>query len=169
MIILGIDPGSRKTGFGVIESTKSDLKYLDSGVIRLEREKEYTRRLGILATELSQLIEEFQPDAVSIEKVFVSRNPSSALKLGQARGAAISTCVIKHLAVYEYTPTQIKQSIVGKGNASKEQIQYMVSLILSLGALPQEDAADALAAAMCHSRVFATQSHINNQLIEDKA
>lgn len=147
--ILGIDPGSRKTGFGIISQQGNKFEYVTSGVIRLPNE-ELPHRLKIIFDNMSQIIEEYRPEQMAVEQVFMAKNPGSALKLGQARGAAIVAAVHRDLPVSEYSALQIKQSVVGTGAADKEQVQHMVKLLLKLPAKPQEDAADALACALCH-------------------
>ena len=149
--ILGIDPGSRITGFGVVELVGQDFRYLASGCLRLQA-NDLPRRLAEIFRGMTRVIEEYAPAEVAIEQVFVKRNVASALKLGQARGAAICAAVHQGLEVAEYAPTVVKQAVVGQGRASKDQVQYMVALRLGLPALPQEDAADALAIALCHGQ-----------------
>lgn len=149
-IILGVDPGSVKTGFGLIRWEGNTPSYLSSGVIRLPAGP-LPARLKIIFDCISTLISEHQPDEVAVEEVFMAKSAGSALKLGQARGAAVAACVSRDLPVAEYTARQIKQSVVGTGAASKEQVQHMVKVLLSLPAAPQEDAADALATALCHA------------------
>jgi len=150
-VILGIDPGSRKTGFGLIRSERGESTYLSSGIIRLPVKEPLAPRLGVLFDANNQLCDEFQPDELAIEQVFIARGPDAALKLGQARGAAMVACVQRGLSVREYSARQIKQAVVGTGSATKEQVQHMVKTLLALAAVPKEDAADALAAALCHS------------------
>ncbi|ROR98728.1 Holliday junction endonuclease RuvC [Sinobacterium caligoides] len=147
-IILGIDPGSRKTGFGIISSVAGRHEYITSGIIRLP-EADLSERLKIIFDSITELIEQYCPQQLSIEQVFMGKNASSALKLGQARGAAIVAAVNQSLPVAEYSARQIKQSVVGSGAADKAQVQHMVKLLLKLPAAPSEDAADALAAALC--------------------
>jgi len=149
--ILGIDPGSRLTGFGIIDISKRSSKYVASGCIRIQSDS-MPLRLQEIYVGLNQIIEQYKPNTSAIEQVFMHRNPASALKLGQARGAAIVACVQNNLPVYEYAPTQIKQAVVGKGHADKIQVQHMVKVLLSLLKTPQADAADALAVALCHSQ-----------------
>jgi crossover junction endodeoxyribonuclease RuvC len=151
--ILGIDPGSRLTGFGVIEIHRRKTIYITSGCIRTQS-KDLPSRLQEIYTGINQIIAEYQPTVSAIEQVFVHRNPASAIKLAQARGVAIVACVQQGLLVNEYAPTQIKQAIVGKGHAEKVQVQHMVKVLLSLPGSPQEDAADALAIALCHAHNF---------------
>ena len=160
--ILGIDPGLRVTGFGMIESRDNRLSYVTSGVIKTAAAKknvvegeddreELPARLKVILDGLFQVIEAYEPNQVAIEKVFVNVNPQSTLLLGQARGAAISAAVIKHLSVAEYTALQVKQSVVGNGHAKKDQVQEMVKRLLNLPAVPSPDSADALACAICHA------------------
>ena len=164
--ILGIDPGLRLTGFGVIEidSQKANGKiaYITSGVIKTASAKknktegeddreELPARLKVILDALFEVIDTYAPNQVAIEKVFVNVNPQSTLLLGQARGAAISAAVIRNLTVAEYTALQVKQSVVGNGHAQKEQVQEMVKRLLNLPATPGPDSADALACAICHA------------------
>ena len=154
--ILGIDPGSRITGFGIIDVEGNRSRYVTSGCVRISGDS-LPERLGVI-------IETNRPDEVSIENVFMHRNAASALKLGQARGAAICAAVTRALTVAEYTPSEVKQAIVGKGNASKEQIQHMVVSLLKLPATPQADAADALAIALTHSHHRYTLGYLSSKL-----
>ncbi|WP_028115521.1 crossover junction endodeoxyribonuclease RuvC [Ferrimonas senticii] len=149
-IILGIDPGSRITGYGVIQLQGRYQHYLGSGCIRLP-EAELPQRLKIIYDGVSELIAQFQPTELAIERVFMGRNADSALKLGQARGVAIVAAMNHGLPVSEYSPTQIKQATVGTGAAKKEQVQHMVAAMLKLPGTPQADAADALAIAITHA------------------
>ncbi len=147
--ILGIDPGSRITGFGVIEIAHGQLSYITSGCIRVSGSV-LPERLKSIFESVDEIVCEYRPDEMAIEQVFVKNNVDSALKLGQARGAAICAGVTRALEVFEYSPTQIKQAIVGRGHADKAQVQFMVRAILNLPGLPHQDAADALACALCH-------------------
>jgi crossover junction endodeoxyribonuclease RuvC len=149
-LILGIDPGSQKTGFGVISHQGSRSEYITSGIIRLPR-ADLPERLKIIFDSVSEIVEQYCPDELSIEEVFMARDPKAAIKLGQARGAAIVACVNRDLPVYEYSAKSIKQAVVGTGGADKQQVQHMVMTLLKLPAAPKEDAADALAAALCHA------------------
>lgn len=149
--VLGIDPGSRKAGFGIIESGRYHPSYLVSGVIRVEK-LSGAQRLKNIYLSVCQLIEQYQPDVMAVEKVFVYKNPKSAITLGQARGVILCAAAMNNVPIMEYTPTQIKSTIVGKGHADKTQVQYMVQNLLKLTDIPQEDAADALACALCHDR-----------------
>lgn len=149
-IILGIDPGSVKTGFGLINAVGDKIEYVSSGVIRLPK-AELPERLAVIYQNLSEIINLHCPQQVAIEQVFMAKNAGSALKLGQARGAAIVAAVNQQLPVSEYSARQIKQAVVGTGAAEKAQVQMMVAHILKLSDTPQEDAADALACALCHA------------------
>lgn len=149
-LILGIDPGSRKTGFGIINHVAGRSEYVTSGVIRLPDDS-LPERLRIIYENVSELVEQYSPQEVAVEQVFMARSAGSALTLGQARGAAIVACVARQMPVSEYSARQIKQSVVGTGAAEKEQVQHMVKVLLKLPASPAEDAADALAAALCHA------------------
>lgn len=149
-VVLGIDPGSRKTGFGIVNVTGGKPSYVSSGVIRLPVQAPIPQRLGVLFDNLEQIITEFAPVELSIEQVFMAKSAGAALKLGHARGAAIAICVRHGLEVHEYAARLIKQAVVGTGAATKDQVQHMVKTTLGLPASPQEDAADALAAALCH-------------------
>jgi crossover junction endodeoxyribonuclease RuvC len=148
--ILGIDPGSRLTGYGLIDSDGRHARYISSGCIKVSGAT-LPDKLGLIFIELGELIGEFLPQQLAIENVFMHRNADSALKLGQARGAAICAAVTRGLPVAEYAPREIKQAVVGKGGADKLQVQHMVRVLLGLAETPQADAADALAIALCHS------------------
>ena len=148
--LLGIDPGLRLTGFGVIDVRGHDMVYVASGVIKVAGEA-LPERLHSLMTGIHQVVDAYAPNESVIEKVFVNINPQSTLLLGQARGAAIGALVLKNLPVHEYTALQLKKAVVGHGKAKKEQVQEMVARLLGLPAKPQADAADALAAAICHA------------------
>jgi crossover junction endodeoxyribonuclease RuvC len=149
-LILGIDPGSRKTGFGIINFVSGRSQYVTSGVIRLP-EGELPERLRVIFDSVTELIQLHCPQELAVEQVFMAKSPGSALKLGQARGAAIVACAVQDMPVAEYSARQIKQSVVGTGAANKAQVQHMVRVLLKLPSAPQEDAADALAAALCHA------------------
>lgn len=149
-IILGIDPGSRITGYGVIRQQGRTLTYLGSGAIRTAADDMPTRLKRIYAG-ISEIITQFQPEMFAIEQVFMAKNPDSALKLGQARGTAIVAAVNHDLPVFEYAARLVKQTVVGIGSADKVQVQEMVTRILHLSSKPQADAADALAIAITHA------------------
>ncbi|PMJ89815.1 crossover junction endodeoxyribonuclease RuvC [Vibrio sp. 10N.261.55.A7] len=154
-IILGIDPGSRITGYGVISQQGRHLHYIGSGCIRMS-EKELPGRLKQIYAGVSEIITQFQPEVFAIEQVFMAKNPDSALKLGQARGSAIVAAVNCDLPVFEYSARSIKQAVVGTGGADKAQVQHMVQHMLKLPAKPQADAADALGVAICHANTNKT-------------
>ena len=149
--ILGIDPGSTVTGFGVIEVLPArGVVYCASGCIRLGAGA-IQGRLKMLFEQLGEVLEEFEPQEVAIERVFVRRNPDSALKLGQARGVAICAVALQERPIAEYSAREVKQAVVGTGAATKGQIQHMVTALLALPAQPPADAADALGVAICHA------------------
>lgn len=155
-LILGIDPGSRITGYGVINSLGNRNEYVASGCIRTGDRTSLPARLEEIFTGITQIIEEYGPQEIAIEKVFMARSADSALKLGQARGAAIVAAVAKGLAVHEYEARKVKQAVVGTGAATKEQVQHMIKTLLCLQGRPQQDAADALAIALCHINTIVT-------------
>lgn len=148
--IIGIDPGSRSTGYGVIDSDGLRHNYVTSGFISVKGD-ELPERLGAIFNEISVIISEWQPQTMGVEQVFVNKNVDSALKLGQARGAAICAGINAQLDVGEYTPRAIKKAVVGNGSADKQQIQQMMKILLKLDFLPQSDEADGLAIAVCHA------------------
>ena len=148
--ILGIDPGSVKTGYGIIESNGQSSRYIHSGFIKLAA-TELPEKLGEIFSVLSDVIADHQPQEMAVEQVFLSKNVSSALKLGHARGAAITAGVYAQIKVFEYSARAVKQSTVGYGAANKEQIQHMVLRLLNIRQVLQEDEADALAVALCHA------------------
>jgi crossover junction endodeoxyribonuclease RuvC len=154
MIILGIDPGLRTTGFGVIEKQGSKLRYIASGTIKTGSDGALPPRLKVILNGIGEVVRTYRPDCAAIEKVFVNVNPQSTLLLGQARGAAITALVGSDLSVAEYTALQVKQAVVGTGKAAKEQVQDMVSRLLMLPGLPGSDAADALGVAICHANSY---------------
>lgn len=149
--ILGIDPGLRVTGFGVIEKSGNKLAYLASGCIKTDAKASLPTRLGTIHAGVCELVEHYHPDQAVIEIVFVNVNPQSTLLLGQARGAAITGLVSNGVEVAEYTALQVKQAVVGNGKAAKVQVQHMVRRLLSLPGDPSPDAADALACAIAHA------------------
>jgi crossover junction endodeoxyribonuclease RuvC len=148
--VLGIDPGSRITGYGFVEQQSSRLLHQDNGAIFTDKAADFTDRLRIIFEGISRVIAEYRPDAVAVEDVYVSENVRAALKLGQARGAAIAAAVHAGLPVAEYTASQVKQAVVGQGRASKDQVQKMIKALLGLPEVAQADASDALAVAVCH-------------------
>jgi len=149
--ILGIDPGLRSTGFGVIDKTGNTLAYVASGCIKTEAAGSLPQRIKTILDGLVEIIATYQPQQAAVEIVFVNINPQSTLLLGQARGAAISALVTANLPVAEYTALQVKQAVVGHGKAAKQQVQAMVMRLLALPGVPGSDAADALACAIAHA------------------
>lgn len=150
-IILGIDPGSRITGYGVIEQQGNNVSYIDSGCIKTQGAPTLAERLQVIYEGIDQVVRLHTPTVMGIEQVFMARNADSALKLGQARGAAIVACTHHGLPVHEYSARQVKQAVVGTGAADKSQIQMMICTLLKLDKKPQQDAADALGVAVCHA------------------
>jgi crossover junction endodeoxyribonuclease RuvC len=148
--VLGIDPGSQRTGFGVVDVVGARLTYVASGVIRTQK-GEFADRLCEIFRCMQSIVAQYRPHEIAIERVFVNRNPDSALKLGQARGAAICGTADANAGVYEYATRQIKLAVVGSGSAEKAQVQLMMRSILKLDGALSADAADALAAAVCHA------------------
>lgn len=151
MRILGIDPGSRITGYGIIVKEGNRLIHVDNGAIFTDAAKDFPRRLLRIYQGLTEVIERYRPDAVALENIFFAKNVQSALKLGQARGAAIVAGVNAGLPVFEYTALQVKQAVVGHGKSAKVQVQQMLKVLLNLPEVAQEDASDALAVAVCHA------------------
>ena len=152
-IILGIDPGSRVTGYGVIRETNRVLYYLDSGCIRTVSDAPLSERLLQIYDGICYLMDQYTPDEIAIEQVFMHKNVNAALKLGHARGVAMVAAASHRAPISEYSPREIKQNVVGYGAAEKEQVNHMVVQLLSLNKAPQSDAADALAIAICHSHM----------------
>lgn len=150
MIVLGIDPGSRITGYGIVEKAGNRLVHIDNGAIFTDKAVDFPGRLKKIFDGLLEVIAQYRPDQMAIENIFLATNPQSALKLGQARGAAIVAAVHSGLPVAEYSALQVKQAVVGKGKAEKEQVQKMVKALLGLPDIAQADASDALAVAICH-------------------
>ncbi len=148
--ILGIDPGSRLTGFGVLDCVEDCATYVASGAVKTI-EGEFTDRIKLIFESVNAIVAEYRPEVVAIESIFVARNAGSALKLGHARSAAICATFEFDLDVFEYAPREIKQAVVGTGSATKEQVQHMVRSMLELDGVPSPDAADALATALCHA------------------
>jgi crossover junction endodeoxyribonuclease RuvC len=151
MRVLGIDPGSRITGYGIIDKEGNRLVHVDNGAIFTDSHRDFPLRLQRIYRGLTEVIEQHRPDAMAVENIFFSTNVQSALKLGQARGAAIVAGVNAGLPVFEYTALQVKQAVVGHGRADKQQVQKMLKALLNLPECAQEDASDALATAVCHA------------------
>jgi len=147
--VLGIDPGSRLTGYGLVDVEQGRLTYVASGCIRTVVGS-MGERLNELHQGLLEIIANYHPDEAAIEQVFIARNPASALKLGQARGVALAACMSERMGMYDYATRQVKLAVVGTGKAGKPQVQHMVQALLKLPGSPQADAADALAIAICH-------------------
>lgn len=166
MRILGIDPGLRKTGFGIIDVKGQQLQYVASGTIVVPTEQPLAARLQVILEHIRELASLHQPTHSAVEQVFVNSNPHTTLLLGQARGAALCALADSGLVVHEYTALQIKKTVVGKGHAAKEQIQLMVQHLLRLNGTPAPDAADALACAICHAHHAPLQQQLqhNNSL-----
>lgn len=159
--ILGIDPGSQRTGIGIIDVDGAGrVSHVHHAPLVLLGAEDFPQRLRVLLDGLTAVIATWQPDEVAIEKVFMARNPDSALKLGQARGAAISAVVLRDLPVHEYAAKEVKLAVVGRGSAEKTQIQHMVGIMLNLHGKLQADAADALAVAITHAHVRATANRL---------
>jgi len=150
MRILGIDPGSRLTGYGLIEGRGQRLRHVDNGVIVTSSRSALPDRLKLIHDGIAELIDRYHPDVVAIENIFLARNAQSALKLGHARASAMLAALNAGLEVHEYTALQVKSAVVGYGKAEKHQVQQMVRTLLGLPEVAQEDAADALAVAICH-------------------
>ena len=159
--ILGIDPGSRLTGFGVVDFDGDKAIYVASGTVK-SIDGAFADRLRQIFESVGGIVDEFRPDIVAIESVFMHKNAGSALKLGHARSAAICATFAHGVEVHEYAPREIKQAVVGTGAATKEQVQHMVVSILTLDGAPSEDAADALAAALCHGHQRRIQARLGN-------
>ncbi len=163
MRVLGIDPGSLKSGYGVVDEQQGQLQMVDYGVIRTKPDAPLAERLLTISVRLRELIERYAPDEIAVEEVFMATNAQSSLKLGQARGAILLTAAQAGMAVAEYTPLQVKQSVVGYGRAEKMQVQQMVKVLLRLTEIPSpDDAADALAIAICHHH----SAKMNRQLAQ---
>ena len=163
MIILGIDPGTATTGFGIIKFDGYDVHLLDFGSILTPKEDSHQHRIVQIIDDLKSIIQEFQPDQVAIEELFFSKNVKTALKVAESRGAVIYALGLENLPINEYTPNQVKVNICGYGSAPKIQVQKMVQMILNLPNLPQpDDAADALAIAICHANHLKINTYTNN-------
>ena len=161
MLVLGIDPGSTVTGFGIVKSQRSDhLTCVDFGCIRFDSKMTFHERLKKIYDEVSQLIRRYQPEAIAFEDIFYSRNVKSALQLGQARGAAIVAALNARKSIASYSPREVKQALTGHGAASKEQVQRMVERMLDLPTIKPLDASDALAIAICHAHRYWTTRQI---------
>jgi len=149
--ILGIDPGSRVTGYGIIESDRGNLVFVACGVVKTTPNYPFANRLNEIFDGINEVIQIHDPEVAAVEEVFLSQNPGTAIKLGQARGAAVVAAMQNGLSVSDYSPRKIKQAVAGYGQAEKEQVQHMVRVLLHLKGMPSNDAADALAVAICHA------------------
>lgn len=151
MIILGIDPGTAITGYGVVEYTGNKFKLIEYGVIRSAKSEELAVRINKIFVGMNEIIDKYKPDQFAVEELFFNKNVKTALSVGHARGVIMLAAHLKGLKIYEYTPLQVKQAVVGYGRAEKKQVQFMVKAILNLSDVPKpDDAADALAVAICH-------------------
>jgi crossover junction endodeoxyribonuclease RuvC len=157
--ILGIDPGSRLTGYGIIETLPNSYRYVSSGVLKIQAD-DFPKKLKQIFDGILQLVEKYQPEHMAIEQVFMGKNADSALKLGQARGAAICAVQTREISVFEYAAREVKLAIVGKGSADKLQVQQMVKLLLNIQGELQIDASDALGIAICHANFYQTQQRL---------
>jgi crossover junction endodeoxyribonuclease RuvC len=151
MRILGIDPGTRITGYGIIDVEGNRLRHVDNGIVRTRTDDSLAERLKTIYEELVQIITTFQPDDMSVEQVFLAKNPRAALTLGHSRGTALLAGINSGVLVHEYSALQVKSAVVGYGHAGKQQVQQMVKALLNLPEIAQEDASDALAIAICHA------------------
>ncbi len=158
--ILGIDPGSRSTGYGIIDSGTGRLSHVASGCIAARGDR-LGDRLRRIFDALSEIVAEHRPEEVAAETVFVHRNADSALKLGQARGAALLAGLTQGIPLFEYSPNQVKQAVTGRGHAGKEQVQHMVKVLLGVTRTPPRDASDALAVAICHGHIRETAARMH--------
>ena len=159
MRILGIDPGSRKTGYGLIEHSNNKSRHLDSGFIRLNEKETLTERLLMLSIELGKIIDRLNPNCGAIEKIFYAKNAQSALSLAHARGVILLKFSEKQLPIHEYQALKVKQTVVGAGRADKEQIKHMVKILLKINDSLQEDQADALAVALTHAHLWRAKNN----------
>lgn len=150
MLVVGIDPGSRRTGWGLVSDVSGVLRLVDCGIVRTSPADSFPERLAAIYHALSQELAKHRPDEGAIEQVFTARNAQSALKLGQARGVAVAACAACGCPVYDYEPTVVKKAVVGVGRAEKEQVAFMVGRMLNLGGKLPVDTTDALGVAICH-------------------
>ncbi|MFW6022770.1 MAG: crossover junction endodeoxyribonuclease RuvC [Halanaerobiaceae bacterium] len=161
MLILGIDPGLAIVGFSLIEKSGNKFKVCDYGVIRTSSDLSCTERLNIINMKLQDMIKEYEPDEMAVEELFFNKNVKTAIKVGQARGVILLSGAQSKIPVSEYTPLQVKQAVVGYGRASKQQVQQMVKSLLNLNEIPKpDDAADALAIAICHGNSLGLNRNI---------
>ncbi|NLO83754.1 MAG: crossover junction endodeoxyribonuclease RuvC [Clostridiales bacterium] len=164
MIVLGIDPGMAILGYGVVEQCGSSLKPIDYGVVTTPPDMMTAQRLTVIFEAVGQLIDRYCPESIAVEELFFNKNAKTALSIGHARGVAILAAALKSVEVYEYTPLQVKQAVVGYGRASKQQVQQMVRMLLGLKEIPKpDDAADALAVSICHLHSIALQKKLQHE------
>lgn len=164
MLVLGIDPGTAITGWGIVERDGDSLTLRDYGTVTTSQDAPLPERLQVIYQELGQIIERHQPDAAAVEKLFFSKNVRTALGVGQARGVVLLALADAGLPLHEYTPLEVKQSVSGYGRASKEQVQKLVQILLGLDFLPEpDDAADAIAVAICHLHSARLQAMVADQ------
>ncbi|BCR04191.1 crossover junction endodeoxyribonuclease RuvC [Desulfuromonas versatilis] len=168
MRILGIDPGSRITGYGVIEKQGNRLIHIDNGAIFTRSDADLADRLKLIHDGLCRVIADYAPEAVAVESIFVAKNALSALKLGHARGAALLVGVNHGLPVHEYSALQVKNAVVGYGKAAKQQVQQMVKVLMNLPEIAQEDASDALAVAICHAHSAGLSNRLEQALAKKR-
>jgi crossover junction endodeoxyribonuclease RuvC len=152
--IIGIDPGSRITGYGIIDADRGQLHFVACGVVKTTTSYPFSHRLNEIFEGINEVVQVHGPVVAAVEDVFLATNPRSALKLGHARGAAVVAATQNGLAVFDYSPRAVKQAVVGYGQADKKQVQHMVRVLLGLSGAPSSDAADALAVAICHANQF---------------
>jgi len=162
MRILGIDPGTGITGYGIIDVEGNRIRHIDNGIIKTRSSEVLPLRLKAIYDGLTSILKEFSPESVAVEQVFMAKNPRAALTLGHARGTAVLSAVNLDLDVHEYSALQVKSAVVGYGHASKQQVQQMVKVLLNLPEVAQEDAADALAVAICHANSRALKMAVAN-------
>lgn len=163
MLVLGVDPGSNVTGYGLVEKEKSRLSCVDCGIVRPPAKSPFSQRIYHIFKELSDIMARFGPGEMAVEDLFYAKNVKSSLKLGHARGAIFVAAVQNKVKIYEYTPLEIKKSVVGYGRATKEQVRTMVKMILNLDTDPALDTTDALAAAICHLHWQRFENALKNQ------
>ncbi len=161
-IILGIDPGSINTGYGVLSVKGSEIRVIDHGVLKVDSKKDIFFRIKIINAKVKELLEVFKPQAMAVERVFFGKNVKSLLRLGEARGAAIVAAVNFNIPIYEYSALEVKQAVVGYGRASKEQVQKMIQTLFRFKNLPEQNSADALAIALCHTQVSKFRERISH-------
>ena len=164
MRILGIDPGSRITGYGIIDVEGNRLRHVDNGIIKTRSSDVLPLRLKVIYDGLTSILKEYSPESVAVEQVFMAKNPRAALTLGHARGTAVLAAVNLDLEVLEYSALQVKSAVVGYGHASKQQVQQMVKALLNLPEIAQEDASDALAVAICHANSRTLKQAVSNAI-----